>query len=243
MPEKSGIEGAAGGFLNKTTAGLPNWAWIAVVVVGVAGAVLLPKLFGAKTPATPATATDTTGGTTGLSTSGIGLAIDPTTGLPYAVSGLVPSGALANNGVQNPGVNGGTVTPTTPVSDGPVGNSTSAGTPPPVGPQTPDRVAGFVPSQPGFQLDQTAFQALQHVLATGGSNYTPPPTPPPPPPKPPVQPPPPPKPRAPGPIPSGNKQPPPPLPPPGHVQPFIAPTPQPVKAPAPSNGVRTVRLK
>jgi hypothetical protein len=72
--------------LSKETAGLPNWAWVAVVGAGIAAATILPKFFGGKSndPTTP--------DTTPSGSSGIGLAIDPTTGLPYAVSGLVPSG-------------------------------------------------------------------------------------------------------------------------------------------------------
>jgi hypothetical protein len=104
------IGGKAGAFLKGSTAGLPNWAWITVVAVGVAAAYFLPKLLGANSSTastTPTTGTDTT--------SGIGLAVDPTTGLPYAVSGLVPSGAYAGSGTGSIGQTG----PTGPI--GPAG--------------------------------------------------------------------------------------------------------------------------
>lgn len=76
--------GKIGGFLSQSTAGLPNWAWLLVVGGGILAAIYVPKLLpGAKT-GTP---------TTDISGTGLGLAVDPTTGLPYAVEGLVPSGA------------------------------------------------------------------------------------------------------------------------------------------------------
>src|SRR5450755_787006 len=86
------------GFLSKDTAGLPNWGWILVIGAGIAAAYFIPKFInkGSSTSSsTPTTGTDTTG-------SGIGLAIDPTTGLPYAVEGLVPSGANAGMGSVSP---------------------------------------------------------------------------------------------------------------------------------------------
>lgn len=74
--------GKIGNFLSQSSAGLPNWAWLLVVGGGILAAIYIPKLLpGAKT-----TTTDTSG-------TGLGLAIDPITGLPYAVEGLVPSGA------------------------------------------------------------------------------------------------------------------------------------------------------
>lgn len=79
-----------GGFLSSQTAGLPNWAWIGVVAAGLGAAYLFPKFFGGG--ATGATTTTDQGA------GGIGLAVDPTTGLPYAVEGLVPSGAFAGGG-------------------------------------------------------------------------------------------------------------------------------------------------
>lgn len=77
-------------FLQDETAGLPNWAWGLVVVAGLGIAVIVPKFFG-KSGSTNDTATDNGSS----NASGIGLAVDPTTGLPYAVEGLVPSGATA----------------------------------------------------------------------------------------------------------------------------------------------------
>lgn len=104
MAEESGI----GGFLGKSTAGLPNWAWGAVIVVGIGAAYFLPKFLGQKNP-TDATSTGTD------QTSGLGLAVDPTTGLPYAVEGLVPSGGLAGGtGVQGPPGPTGTIGPVGP---------------------------------------------------------------------------------------------------------------------------------
>lgn len=79
-----------GGFLSNQTAGLPNWAWIGVVAAGLGAAYLFPKFFGGGAP--------TAGTTTDQGAGGIGLAVDPTTGLPYAVEGLVPSGAFAGGG-------------------------------------------------------------------------------------------------------------------------------------------------
>ena len=84
-------------FLSKETAGLPNWAWGAVIVAGIGATYLVPRLFG-KSGSTAATAVDT--GTSKANTSGIGLAVDPTSGLPYAVEGLVPSGGTS--GTQTP---------------------------------------------------------------------------------------------------------------------------------------------
>jgi hypothetical protein len=91
MPENgSGSKGGSkgGGFLKQSTAGLPNWAWVLVVVGGVAAAYFIPKLFGGGGGTTSQTATDQTN----PNTTGLGMAIDPATGLPYAVEGLVPSG-------------------------------------------------------------------------------------------------------------------------------------------------------
>jgi hypothetical protein len=73
--------GKIGDFLNQSTAGLPNWAWILVVAGGILAAIYIPKLLPGSN-----TATNNSTGT------GLGLAVDPTTGLPYAVEGLVPSG-------------------------------------------------------------------------------------------------------------------------------------------------------
>lgn len=92
MPE-NGIQG----FLGKDTAGLPNWAWLLVVAGGIAAAYFVPKFLGGQSPsATDQTATNA--GTAQSNTNGIGLAVDPTTGLPYAVEGLSPSGGLAGGG-------------------------------------------------------------------------------------------------------------------------------------------------
>ena len=78
------------GFLSKDTAGLPNWAWLLVVGAGIAAVYVIPKFTGNKASSTNASSS--------TDTSGLGLAVDPTTGLPYAVEGLVPSGAGAGGG-------------------------------------------------------------------------------------------------------------------------------------------------
>lgn len=92
MAETGG--GHSGGFLKQVTAGLPNWAWILVVVGGVGAAIMVPKLFGGKSPGAggDGTSTQTSTDQTNPNTTGLGMAIDPGTGLPYAVEGLVPSG-------------------------------------------------------------------------------------------------------------------------------------------------------
>ena len=86
-----------GDFLKGQTAGLPNWAWLLIIGLGIGGAVVLPKILGGQ---------GTT--STGQTDTGLGLALDPTNGLPYAVEGLVPGGA--NGGATPPP----TTTTTTP---------------------------------------------------------------------------------------------------------------------------------
>lgn len=108
MAEGEGGAKNIGGFLKAQTGPLPNWAWIVVIVGGVAAAYIVPK-FLAKNSTGAADATTTDAGTPN---SGLGLAIDPTTGLPYAVEGLVPSGATV--GTQSSYL---PPTPTTPASD------------------------------------------------------------------------------------------------------------------------------
>lgn len=99
-------------FLTKETAGMPNWVWGLVAVAGIAAAIIVPKLLNKNSSSsTDTSSTDTSG-------QGLGLAIDPTTGLPYAVEGLVPSGAGAGGG-------GGTVTtpPPPPPTPTPAGQT------------------------------------------------------------------------------------------------------------------------
>lgn len=92
MPE-NGIQG----FLGKDTAGLPNWGWMLVIVGGIAAAYFVPKFLGGQSSST--SSTDQSAQAQGQGgPSGIGLAVDPTTGLPYAVEGLSPSGGLAGGG-------------------------------------------------------------------------------------------------------------------------------------------------
>jgi hypothetical protein len=78
-----GHGGKIGSFLQQSTAGLPNWAWLLVIAGGITAAIIIPKFF--------------KGGGANPSASGLGLAIDPSTGLPYAIEGLVPSGGIAGN--------------------------------------------------------------------------------------------------------------------------------------------------
>lgn len=80
-------------FLSKDTAGLPNWAWLLIIGAGIAAAYIVPKIFGSITGSGSTTSTDS-----GTPASNLGLAVDPSTGLPYAVEGLVPSGAYAGQG-------------------------------------------------------------------------------------------------------------------------------------------------
>lgn len=73
--------GKVGNFLKQETAGLPNWAWLLVIAAGIAAAVIIPRFIKGGG-----------GSGTDVSGNGLGLAIDPTTGLPYAVEGLVNTG-------------------------------------------------------------------------------------------------------------------------------------------------------
>lgn len=97
--------GKVGGFLQQSTAGLPNWAWVLVIGAGIAAAIIVPKYLNQGQASS----------TTSSSGNGLGLAVDPTTGLPYAVEGLVPSGGNAGGGTTATGGGGGTSTqpPTT----------------------------------------------------------------------------------------------------------------------------------
>ncbi len=101
--------GKVGSFLQQSTAGLPNWAWILVIGAGIAAAIVIPKFIGKGGTAS----------TTPSSASGLGLAIDPTTGMPYAVEGLVPSGGVQNTSAPPP--------PTTPPAATPVPSYTTRG--------------------------------------------------------------------------------------------------------------------
>lgn len=79
-PHAGGIKG----FMKTDTAGMPNWVWLLVIAGGIGLALGVKYFYSKKTPSS-----------TGADTSGLGLAIDPTTGLPYAVEGLVPAGGVA----------------------------------------------------------------------------------------------------------------------------------------------------
>jgi hypothetical protein len=82
--------------LTEKTGNVPNWVWVAVIVGGIALAWGVPKLMKGGTGSTTQ---DQTLGSTGATPQAIGLAVDPNTGLPYAVEGLVPAGA--NAGASN----------------------------------------------------------------------------------------------------------------------------------------------
>lgn len=150
MAESSGV----GGFFKAQTGPLPNWAWAVVIVGGIGAAYFLPKLFGGGNKGTSGqTSTDT--GTSDQ--SGLGLAIDPTTGLPYAVEGLVPSGGT----VAGTGVGGGLQTPPLPPTP----------TPQPIPPSpTPQPVnTGWVPLLSTWPTNVPV--AYGQRLSVGGTSY------------------------------------------------------------------------
>ena len=64
MPEEHAAHHAGSGIghiLQKTTAGLPNWAWLLIIAGGIAAAYIVPKLFGtSQTADTSATDGSTT---------------------------------------------------------------------------------------------------------------------------------------------------------------------------------------
>jgi len=162
-PEPTGHSGGFKGFLTGTTAGLPNWAWILVVGGGIAAAYFLPKLLGSSS------SSSTTTPTTGTDTSGIGLAVDPTTGLPYAVEGLVPSGAYA--GDTSGSTTGVTGTTGAPGPAGPAGPTGAAGAPgkPGTPAPTPTPVKKPAPTpvkKPAPQEKYVTVQAWPQPLST-----------------------------------------------------------------------------
>lgn len=87
-PDGHGIKG----FMSANTAGMPNWVWLLVIAGGIGLALAVKHFTSGKS------GNATTTGTT--PDSGLGLAVDPTTGLPYAVEGLVPAGGTV--GMQPP---------------------------------------------------------------------------------------------------------------------------------------------
>lgn len=78
------------GFLKNNTAGMPNWVWLLVIAGGIGLALAVKYYSSKKSSSSTSTGTD--------QTSGLGLAVDPTTGLPYAVEGLVPAGGTVGTG-------------------------------------------------------------------------------------------------------------------------------------------------
>lgn len=124
------------GFMTTDTAGMPNWVWLLVIAGGIGLGLAMKYFFNQKVSNSPTTA-DT-------STSGIGVAIDPTTGLPYAVSGLVPSGS-------------------------PTAGYT--GTPGPVGPPGPAGPPG-TPGTPGIDFSWIGHIPLGSTWSLGGYDTT-----------------------------------------------------------------------
>lgn len=53
-------------FLQKETAGLPNWVWLVVVIGGIGAVYIAPKLFGNKSTSASTAGADTGGGVSGL---------------------------------------------------------------------------------------------------------------------------------------------------------------------------------
>jgi hypothetical protein len=140
-----------GGILKSQTGPLPNWVWLLVIGGGIAAAIIVPKLL-AKGSTTAADATTTDAGTPN---SGLGLAVDPTTGLPYAVEGLVPSGGTVATQSGLPPV-------TTPV----------AATPTPA-PATPSAVSPLVPagtSIPDVLGAQYEYAGQWYTIVPGPQN-------------------------------------------------------------------------
>ena len=84
--------------MTNDTAGMPNWVWLIVIVGGIGVAIAIRHYYNKSSSTGNATTTGTT------PDSGLGLAVDPTTGLPYATEGLVPSGGTAGGtqGIQGP---------------------------------------------------------------------------------------------------------------------------------------------
>jgi hypothetical protein len=135
------------GIMGKEVAGLPTWVWVIVVGAGIAAAYIVPKFLNKGTTA-PATT-----GTGDSSGSGLGLAVDPTTGLPYAVEGLVPGGGLAGGGNT-----------TTPVTN-PVTPPTTTPVTTPFNPFKPVLPQGTkVPATPGSIF---TYQGQQYTIVTG----------------------------------------------------------------------------
>lgn len=82
----------AKGMFGKDIAGFPVWVWLVIIGAGI-GAVLLVKSGKLKFP----------GSSSSTGSTGLGLAVDPSTGLPYAIEGLQPAGGLAGGGSTSTG--------------------------------------------------------------------------------------------------------------------------------------------
>jgi hypothetical protein len=141
------------GIMGKEVAGLPTWVWIIVVGAGIAAAYVVPKFLGKNTTGAPTTGTGDASGA-----SGLGLAVDPTSGLPYAVEGLVPGGGLVGSGnTTTPITNPVTPPTTTPVS-----------TPGPFNPRLPQLPQGVkVPAQMGAIF---TYNGTTYTIVPGPNN-------------------------------------------------------------------------
>lgn len=106
MAEGGGIKE----ILQKETAGLPNWAWVAIIVAGIVAVYVVPKLTGGSKPtdpnATDPNATDPNAATgvggSGVPQLGYGAQIDPNTGLPYGTAIPGPAGPAGPAGAVGP---------------------------------------------------------------------------------------------------------------------------------------------
>jgi hypothetical protein len=151
MPEEGK---SIGGFLKAQTGPLPNWGWLLVIGGGIAAVYLVPKFLGKSSAKQP----DQTSTDAGTGNSGLGLAIDPTTGLPYAVEGLVPSGGVVG---------------TQPDQLPPIPSPTPSPPPPsPTPTPTPPDVGNF-PPRPGPQgIPYNPYEPLIPYGRYNGPSYS-----------------------------------------------------------------------
>jgi LysM repeat protein len=116
-PAGTGIRG----FLERDTAGIPNWAWLIILPAGILAAIFIPRLFGSSS-SSAASGTDTSGDlidpSTGLPYGNAYAAyIDPTTGIPYSLEATTPTTTPASTT---------TTTPTSSGTDTDTGSSSSS---------------------------------------------------------------------------------------------------------------------
>lgn len=139
-------------FLQKDTAGIPNWGWVLIIVAGLAAAYIVPKFLAPKQQQDTSNSDTGTTGTTGdqlaasntaLAQGGYTLGIDPTTGLPYSLTGYVPQGNAAGS-LQGPAGPAGAQGPPGPA--GPAGAVGATGAVGPAGPAGAPGSNGTAPS-------------------------------------------------------------------------------------------------